>query len=161
MRIQANGLLSLCLISFICKIGIIKKNKTYLIRFWWRENEWVHAKALRTISYYYHYHGFPVSSVGKKFACNAGDPGSIPGLGRSTGEGVSRLPTPVFLGFPCGSAGKKSSCNSGDLGLIPGLGRSPGKRIGYPLQYSGLENSMDSTWGCKELDMTKWLSLSL
>ena len=58
-----------------------------IIRFLWRENEWVHAKALRTISYYYHYHGFPVSSVGKKFACNAGDPNSIPGSGRSAGEG--------------------------------------------------------------------------
>ena len=30
----------------------------------------------------------------------------------------------------------------GDLGLIPGLGRSPGDVKGYPLQYSGLENSM-------------------
>ena len=46
-------------------------------------------------------------------------------------------------GFPCGSAGKESTCNAGDLGLIPGLGRSPGKGKGYPLQYSGLENSMD------------------
>ena len=35
------------------------------------------------------------------------------------------------------------SCNSGDLGSIPGLGRSPGEGTGYPLQYSGLENSMD------------------
>ena len=33
----------------------------------------------------------------------------------------------------------------GDLGLIPGLGRSPGEGKGYPLQYSGLENSMDRT----------------
>ena len=31
----------------------------------------------------------------------------------------------------------------GDLGSIPGLGRSPGEGKGYPLQYSGLENSMD------------------
>ena len=54
-----------------------------------------------------------------------------------------RLPTPIFLGFPCGSAGKKSTCNTGDLGLIPGFGRSPGEGKGYPLQYSGLENSMD------------------
>ena len=46
-------------------------------------------------------------------------------------------------GFPCGSAGKESACNSGDLGLIPGLGRSSGEGKGYPLQYSGLENSMD------------------
>ena len=56
-----------------------------------------------------------------------------------------RLPTPVFLGFPGGSAGKESACNVGDLGLIPGLGRSPGDGKGYPLQYSGLENSMDYT----------------
>ena len=50
---------------------------------------------------------------------------------------------PVFLGFPCGSAGKESACDSGDLGLTPGLGRAPGEGIGYPLQYSGLEKSMD------------------
>ena len=31
----------------------------------------------------------------------------------------------------------------GDMSLIPGLGRSPGEGKGYPLQYSGLENSMD------------------
>ena len=45
--------------------------------------------------------------------------------------------------FPCGSAVKESACNVGDLGSISGLGRSPGEGIGYPLQYSGLENSMD------------------
>ena len=54
-----------------------------------------------------------------------------------------RLPTPVFLGFPCGSAGKESACKAGDLSSIPGLKRCPGKGKGYPLQYSGLENSMD------------------
>ena len=43
--------------------------------------------------------------------------------------------------LPCGSAGKESTCNAGDLGSIPGLGRSPGEGKGYPLQYSGLENS--------------------
>ena len=42
-----------------------------------------------------------------------------------------------------GSDGKESTCNVGDLGSIPGLGRSPGEGKGYPLQYSGLENSMD------------------
>ena len=47
-------------------------------------------------------------------------------------------------GFPGGSAGKESACNVGDLGSIPGLGRSPGEGKGYPLQYSGLENSMNS-----------------
>ena len=48
----------------------------------------------------------------------------------------------IYMGFPCGSAGKESSCNAGDLGSIPGLGRSPGEGNGYPLQYSGLENSI-------------------
>ena len=46
-------------------------------------------------------------------------------------------------GFPCGSAGKETACNVGDLGFIPGLERSPREGKAYPLQYSGLENSMD------------------
>ena len=45
--------------------------------------------------------------------------------------------------FPGGSAGKESACNTGDLSLIPGLGRSSGEGNGYPLKYSGLENSKD------------------
>ena len=49
----------------------------------------------------------------------------------------------LLMGFPCGSAGKESACNAGHLGSIPGLERSPGEGKGYPLQYSGLENSMD------------------
>ena len=49
------------------------------------------------------------------------------------------------MGFPGGSDGIESACNTGDLGSIPGIGRSPGEGKGYPLQYSGLENSMDCT----------------
>ena len=49
----------------------------------------------------------------------------------------------VEMGFPDSSVGKESSCNAGDPNSIPGSGRSVGKGIGYPLQYSGLENSMD------------------
>ena len=78
-----------------------------------------------------------VTGLAKESSCNVGDPGSIPGLGQSTGR-RDRLPTPVFLGFPYGSAGKESACNVGYLGSIPGLGRSPGEGKGYPLQYSGL-----------------------
>ena len=70
------------------------------------------------------------------------DLGSIPGSGRFPWR-RKWLPTPVFLGFPCGSAGKESTCNAKDLDSIPGLGRSPEEGKGYPLQYSGLENSMD------------------
>ena len=39
-------------------------------------------------NWWYQLQGFPDSSVGKESACNAGDPGSTPGLGRSTGEGI-------------------------------------------------------------------------
>ena len=48
------------------------------------------------------------------------------------------------MGFPGGSGGKESACNAGDLGSITGSGRSPGEGKGYPLQYSGLKNSMNS-----------------
>ena len=47
------------------------------------------------------------------------------------------------MGFPCGSAGKESAHNAANLGLIPGLERSPGEGRGYPLQYSGVQNSVD------------------
>ena len=46
--------------------------------------------------------------------------------------------------IPWTIADKESACNVGDLGSIPGLGRSNGEGKSYPLQYSGLENSMDS-----------------
>ena len=47
------------------------------------------------------------------------------------------------MGFPDSSVGKESTCKAGDPGSIPVSGRSTGEGIGYPLQYSGLENSMD------------------
>ena len=49
------------------------------------------------------------------------------------------------MGFPESSVGKESACNAGDPALIPGLGKSPGEGKGCPVQYSGLENSMDCT----------------
>ena len=105
-------------------------------------------KSIKLFFNQWFYQGFPDSSVGKESVCNAGDPDSIPGRGRSPGEGI-RLPTPVFLGFPGGSAGKESACNEGNLGLTPGLGRYPVEGKSYPLQCSGLENSRDAksqTW---------------
>ena len=89
-----------------------------------------------------HKMGFPGGSDGKESACNTEDPGLIPGRSRKIPWRRDRLPTPVFLGFPCGSADKESTCNVGDLGSISGLGRSPEEGKGYPLQHSGLENSM-------------------
>jgi len=69
--------------------------------------------------------GFPCGSAGKESACNVGDLGLIPGLGRSPGEGE---------GYPLQYSG---------MGSIPGSGRSPGERNGNPLQYSCLETPMD------------------
>ena len=65
--------------------------------------------------------GFPDSSVGKESACNAGDPGSIPGLRRSPGEGIG-YPLQCSWASLVAQAGKESACTMGDLGSIPGLG---------------------------------------
>ena len=72
------------------------------------------------------------------------------------------------MGFPGASDGKESTFYAGDLNSIPRLGRSPGEEYGYPLQYSGLENSIDrGAWQAivrgltEELDKTERLSLSL
>ena len=90
--------------------------------------------------------GFPCGLAGTESACNVGDLGSIPGLGRSPRKGkgyplhssglvnsmhcivhvVAKcgrrdwIPTSLFLGFLCGSAGKESGCKVGDLSTIPG-----------------------------------------
>ena len=72
----------------------------------------------------------------------------------------------VYRDFPGSSVVKNLPAKAGDLGLIPGLGRGPGERKGYPLQYSGLENSMDcivygaaKSW--TQLSDFHFLSLSL
>ena len=73
----------------------------------------------------------------------------------------------INMGFAVVSDSKESSCNAGDSGSSPGLGRSPWEGNGYPLQYSCLEESTDrevqwaTVHGVAELDMTKWLTLSL
>ena len=87
----------------------------------------------------------------------------------SVSQGFLFLLELSFL-YGCGSEGTSqvvlsvkdpsaSAGDAGDMGSIPGLGRSPGEGKGYPLQYSGLENSMGciSLWGRKELDTTERL----
>ena len=86
--------------------------------------------------------GFPDSSVGKEPTCNAGDPGSIPGSGRSSGEG-----TGYRLQYSWASLVAQLVKNLPVKREIPGLGRSPRELKGYPIQYSGLENSVDSLEG--------------
>jgi len=56
----------------------------------------------------YFFGGFPGSSAGKESTCNSGYPGSVPGLGRSDGEGTCYL-LQYSLGFPGGSTGKETT----------------------------------------------------
>ena len=78
-------------------------------------------------------------------------------LAMTVGGQVLRKLWASQMGLPGGSTGEESACNTGDMGSIPRLVRSPGEGNSYPLQYSGLENSMD----CKVHGVTKswtWLS---
>ena len=79
-------------------------------------------------------------------------PGDLPDPGiepRSPVLQADSLPSEIpgnaseAAGFPDGSDGKEPTCNVGDLGSTPGLGKSPGVGNANPLQYFGLENSMD------------------
>ena len=62
----------------------------------------------------------------------------------TTWEPPKKIYIYIYVGFPGGSAMKNQLANAGDMGSIPGSRRSPGEGIGNPLQYSYLENSMDS-----------------
>ena len=95
-------------------------------------------------------HKFPYCLSWASVTCNQGtDLSSILAL-----PSANSMISGKNLGFPNSSVGKESDCNSGDPGLIPESGRSAGEGNSYPLQYSGLENSTDSPWGCKESDKT-------
>ena len=68
----------------------------------------------------------------------------------------------MISGSRCGPADKESACNEGDPDSIPGLVRSPGEGKGYPVQYSGLENSVDCVvHGITESQTQLSVSLSL
>ena len=106
---------------------------------------------------------FSGSSAGKESTCNAGDLSSIPGLGRSLGEGLE-YPLQYSWASLVAQMVKNLLAMAGDLGLIPGLGRSPGG--GH--SNSCLENLHGqrslvgySPRGHKELDMTERLSTSI
>ena len=81
--------------------------------------------------------GFPHSSVGKEFTCNSGDTGSIPGSGRSAGEGNG-----YPLQYSWASLVAHLVKNSPTI-WETWVGKIPWRRERFPLQYSGLENSMD------------------
>ena len=127
--------------------------------------------------------GFPGSSAGKESTCNAGDLNSIPGLGRSPGEGNSypfqysglqnsmdRIVHGVTqswtrlsdLHFQAALVVKTPPATAGDArdaALIPGLGRPPGGGRGNPLRYPCLENPMGTeAWWATIQGVTKSLT---
>ena len=85
--------------------------------------------------------GFPDSSVGKESTCNAGDPGLIPGSGRSTGEGLG-CPHQHSWASLVAQLVKNPPAMRETWVQSLGWEDSPGEGKGYPLQYSGLKNSM-------------------
>ena len=101
--------------------------------------------------------GFPDSSAGKEPTCSAGDPSSIPGSGRSAGEGIG-YPLQCFWASLVAQLVKNLPAMQETWVLSLGWEDSPGEGKGYPLQYSGLENSMDCiVHGVAELDTTERL----
>ena len=101
-----------------------------------------------------------MSSVGKESACNAGDPSSIPGLGRSTCEGIGY---PLWYSWASLVAQLvKNLPAKQETWFDPWVGKTTGEGKGYPHQHSGLENSMGYVvHGVAKLsDMTEELSLT-
>ena len=103
---------------------------------------------------------FPRSSAGEE-ASRSGDPGSIPGSGRSPGEGRG-CPLQYSWASPVAQLIKNPPTIRETWVQSLGWEDPLEERKGYPLQYSGLENPLDwlySPWGHKESDMAEWLSL--
>ena len=96
-----------------------------------------------------HKMGFPHSSVGKESTCNAGDPSSIPGLGRSAGGGIG-YPLQYSWAFLVAQLVK-------NLPAMRETWDSPPMAVFRPGEFHGLH----SPWGRKESDTTEWLPLSL
>ena len=121
----------------------------------------IHTSILRLDIYRHHkIVGLPDSSVGKDSACNAGDHGLIPGSGRSAGEGIGYLLKYSWASLVAQLV--RIRLQWGRPGFDPWVGRIPWRRERLPIQYSGLENSIDySPWDHKELDTTERLSHSL
>ena len=106
--------------------------------------------------------GFPSSSAGKESACNAGDPGLIPGWGSSPEDRIDDSLQYSWASLVAQRL-KESACNVGHLVSIPVLGRYTGGEHSNTLQYSCLENSHGqrslasySPLGCKETRLSDW-----
>ena len=105
--------------------------------------------------------GFLGSSAGNESTCNAGDPGSIPGLGRSVGEGIDYPLQYTWASLVAQLVKNLPECWR--PGLDPWVGNIPWRRerlptpVFWPREFHGLY----SPWHRKESDTTERLSLSL
>ena len=105
--------------------------------------------------------GFPDSSVGKESACNAGDPSSIPGKGRSPGEGIGY---PFRYSWASLVAQLVKNLSAMWRTWVRSLGWEDTLEKGKattPVFWPGEFHGLYSPWGDKESDMTERLSLSL
>ena len=122
-------------------------------------------KGQRTLSLSNHYFrfclGFPGCSVGKESTCNAGEPGSILGSGRSPGEGIG-YPLQYYWA-PLVAQLVKNLSAMWRHGFDSWVGKIPWrrKRLPTPIFWPGESHRLYNLWGCKESDMTEQLSLSL
>ena len=103
----------------------------------------------------------PDSSVGKESACNAGDPGLIPELGRSSGEGIGYPPQYSWASLVAQLVKNLPAMREiwvQSLGWEDPLekGKAP-----TPVFSPGESHGLYNMWGRKESDMTEWLSLHL
>ena len=104
--------------------------------------------------------GFPHSSVGKESACNAGDPGLLPGSGRSAEEGIG-YPLQYSWASLVAQLVKNPHAMREIWVRFPGW-EDPwrGEQLPIPIFWPGEFHGLYSPWGCKESDMTEQLSLS-
>ena len=102
---------------------------------------------------------FPDSSIGKESACNAGDPGLIPGPGRSTGEGIGYPLQDSWASLVAQLVKKPPAMRKS--GSNPWVAKIPWRRerIPTPVFWPGEFHGLYSPWGCKESDTIEELSL--
>ena len=126
----------------------------------WEIINWDKAQTQSTVSLQSE-QGFPHSSVGKESTCNEGDPSLIPGWGRSAGEGFG---CPLHYSWASLVAQLVKNLPAiWETCFDPWVGKIPWRRerLPIPVFWPGEFHGLYSPWGCKELDMTMWLSLSL
>ena len=104
--------------------------------------------------------GFPDNSVGKKSACNAGDPSLIPGSGSSAGEGIG-YPLQYSWASPVAQLVKNLLTMWERWVQFPGKFPWRRERLPTPVLWPGEFHELYSPWGRKEVDTTEQLLVSL